>query len=158
MDWRDVDTGLCPVGATSEVVADRWTMLVLRDIFNGVSRFDDLTKHVGVSTAVLSDRLKKLVNNDLVKRVEYRSEGARARHEYRLTLRGLGLIHIQAAYAQFGNDFLIPPRHRLTELVERGTGETLRLGFLTEDGREVPADQVRLEANGELVQPDPSRR
>ena len=98
MDWREVDTTHCGVAAAADIVGDRWSLLILRDVFAGVRRFADLQRHVELSSAVLTDRLERLVGHDLLERVEYRDEGRRARHEYQLTERGLGLLHVAASY------------------------------------------------------------
>ena len=66
---------------TAEVVGDGWTVLVLRDLFNGVRRFDDLATHLGVARNVLTRRLTALVEEGIVERVPYREPGARERHE-----------------------------------------------------------------------------
>jgi DNA-binding HxlR family transcriptional regulator len=76
------------VARTAEVVGDGWTVLVLRDLFNGVRRFDDLATHLGIARNVLTRRLAALVEAGIVERVPYRAPGSRERHEYRLTSAG----------------------------------------------------------------------
>src|SRR5947209_18150506 len=85
MRWADYDSQVCSVARTVEVLGDRWTLLVLRDIFNGIRRFADLSQHLGVARDVLAKRLATLVDQGLVHRVPYQEPGARTRYEYRLT-------------------------------------------------------------------------
>lgn len=60
MEWLEASTENCPVQRTLDVVGEKWTLLILRDAVNGVRRFDDFHRHIGLSEAVLSDRLRKL--------------------------------------------------------------------------------------------------
>ena len=61
MDWIEVDTTTCPVAMTLGLLGEKWTLLIVRDALNGVRRFDEFRRHIGLSEAVLSDRLQKLV-------------------------------------------------------------------------------------------------
>ena len=88
---------------TAEVVGDGWTVLVLRDLFNGVRRFDDLATHLGVARNVLTRRLTALVEEGIVERVPYREPGARERHEYRLTAAGRDLRPVLLAMLAWGD-------------------------------------------------------
>ena len=60
MRWEELDQQPCSLARTLAVVGDRWTLLVLRECFLGVRRFDDFEKRLGVTRHVLADRLKKL--------------------------------------------------------------------------------------------------
>jgi DNA-binding HxlR family transcriptional regulator len=103
MKWADYDSRVCSIARTIEVLGDRWTMLVLRDVFNGVRRFDDLSRHLGVARDVLTKRLAVLVDEGLVTRVPYREPGARTRYEYRLTLAGYDLRPVLLALMEWGD-------------------------------------------------------
>jgi DNA-binding HxlR family transcriptional regulator len=74
-----------------DLLGDRWTMLIIREAFYGVSRFDDLQSDLGIPRGMLSDRLKKLVNLGILERRPYREGTARARAEYHLGARGADL-------------------------------------------------------------------
>lgn len=103
MEWKDLDSSRCSVARTAEVVGDAWTVLVLRDLFNGVRRFDDLAAHLGVARNVLTRRLTALVEEGIVERVPYREPGARERHEYRLTAAGRDLRPVLLAMLAWGD-------------------------------------------------------
>jgi DNA-binding HxlR family transcriptional regulator len=106
MRWLDFDTELCAVHRTLEVIGEKWTMLLIRDCANGVHRFDDFRRHVGLSEAVLADRLRTLVANGIFETREYREPGQRRRREYRLTAKGWDLFPVLVALMQFGNKHL----------------------------------------------------
>jgi DNA-binding HxlR family transcriptional regulator len=100
------DSETCSIARTLALVGDRWTLLVLRDVANGVRRFDDLVSHLGVARNVLSRRLAALTEADLVTRAAYRTEGARERHEYRLSHAGRELMPILLAVMAWGDRHL----------------------------------------------------
>ena len=87
-------TDNCQVGRALEVIGESGTMLVLREVFNGVRRFDDMRRRSGLSRQVLSNRLATLVDHGILHRVPYQDEGARVRHEYRLTPKGEALSRV----------------------------------------------------------------
>lgn len=103
MDWKDFDSSRCSVARTASVVGDSWTVLVLRDLFNGIRRFDDLAAHLGIARNVLTRRLTALVDEGVVERVPYREPGSRERHEYRLTAAGYDLRPVMLAMLDWGD-------------------------------------------------------
>ncbi|MEU3826988.1 transcriptional regulator [Streptomyces sp. SID486] len=103
MKWLEMSTENCTVQRTLDVVGEKWTLLIVRDAFNGVRRFDDFRRHVGMSEAVLADRLRKLVAAGILRTVPYREEGSRTRQEYRLTGKGRDLWPVLVALRQWGD-------------------------------------------------------
>src|SRR4051794_31883525 len=83
MEWIEADPSNCPVGMTLGLLGEKWTLLIVRDALNGVRRFDEFRRHIGLSEAVLADRLQKLVAAGVLERRPYRDDGSRERHEYR---------------------------------------------------------------------------
>jgi DNA-binding HxlR family transcriptional regulator len=107
----------CSVARTLEVVGERWTILILRDAFLGVRRFDDFQRSLGIARNVLNTRLQRLVEAGLLERRRYQERPAR--HEYRLTDMALDLWPAIVALMQWGDRHLAgdagPPmvvRHR----------------------------------------------
>ena len=147
MDWKEVNTRYCGIAAATEIVGDRWTQLILRDVFAGVRRYNDLQDHLGVSTTVLADRLGKLVDGGILVKVPYRVEGRRHRHEYQLTERGLGLLYVQLALAEFGYEHLVDDQDRLVSMFDRATGQRVTVGLVREDGTPVGLDSLELRVN-----------
>jgi DNA-binding HxlR family transcriptional regulator len=103
VEWKDLDSRRCSVARTAAVVGDGWTVLVLRDLFNGVRRFDDLATHLAIARNVLTRRLAALVEEGVVERVPYREPGSRERHEYRLTAAGRDLRPVILAMMAWGD-------------------------------------------------------
>lgn len=105
-DPRELDSRTCSIARTMELIGQPWTMILLRDLFNGVRRFDELTDHLNIARNVLARRLAGLVDAGLVEKVSYREPGQRARHEYRLTPAGRDLRPVLLAVTAFGDAHL----------------------------------------------------
>lgn len=100
MSWSNVANTVCPIARALAVVGDRWTMLVLRELFLGERRFDDLQAQTGMSPHLLSVRLKRLQQDGILARKQYSERPVR--HEYRLTDRGLDLYPVLLALKGWG--------------------------------------------------------
>ncbi len=101
MRWNDLKEESCPVARGLSVIGDRWTMMVLRDCFQGIRRFDDFQKRLGITRHVLADRLRKLEEDGVLERRLYQDRPPR--HEYRLTEKGLALLPILVTLIQWAN-------------------------------------------------------
>ncbi|QPP05945.1 helix-turn-helix transcriptional regulator [Streptomyces bathyalis] len=102
MEWLEASTENCPVQISLGVVGEKWTLLILRDACNGVRRFDDFRRHIGLSEAILSNRLRKLTAAGILKTVPYQEPGSRSRNEYRVTRKGWDLWPVLVALKQWG--------------------------------------------------------
>jgi DNA-binding HxlR family transcriptional regulator len=109
IDPRQFDSTACSIARTMGLIGQPWTLLVLRDLFNGVRRFDELADHLGIARNVLTRRLAGLVDDGLVEKVSYREPGQRARHEYRLTQAGWDLRPILLVVMAYGDSHLSGP-------------------------------------------------
>ena len=96
----------CSVAAALAVVGEKWSLLVLREAFFGLRRFAEFQQVVGCARNILSDRLTKLVANELMSRTAYREDGQRERYEYQLTERGIELFPVLVALMQWGDRWL----------------------------------------------------
>lgn len=105
MTWLDVSTDNCSVQRTLEVIGEKWTLLLIRDAANGVHRFDDFRRHVGLSEAVLADRLRTLVSSGIFDTREYQEPGQRRRREYRLSAKGWDLYPVLIGLMQWGDKY-----------------------------------------------------
>ena len=124
----------CGLALACEVVGDRWTLLILREAFYGVTRFEAVRSDLDAPRAILSDRLAALVQNGILDRVPYRQEGARLRHEYKLTGKGRDLGLALMALLEWGNRH-IRSEPSPVQVVEAATGKALRVCATTRDGR-----------------------
>lgn len=112
----------CSIAATLQVIGDRWSLLILRDAFRGVRRFDAFAHDLGIARNLLADRLAKLVEHGILAKVPYQERPLR--HEYRLTERGRDLSPALVALMRWGDHHLagdLPP----VVLVHRACGEPL---------------------------------
>ncbi|WAZ26201.1 helix-turn-helix transcriptional regulator [Streptomyces cinnabarinus] len=116
MEWLEVSTENCPVQCTLDLVGEKWTLLIIRDAATGVRRFDDFRRHIGLSEAVLSDRLRKLTAVGILRTVAYREPGSRSRNEYRLTRKGWDLWPVLVALRQWGEAYAPDPEGPVLDL------------------------------------------
>ncbi|MDZ4762347.1 MAG: helix-turn-helix domain-containing protein [Alphaproteobacteria bacterium] len=101
MQWSELDQQHCSMARTLSVIGDRWTLLILRDCFLKVRRFDDFQARLGIGRPVLADRLQKLTDSFVLAKVPYREKPVR--HEYRLTQKGLDLYPVVMAIVHWGD-------------------------------------------------------
>lgn len=136
LDWSAAN---CSVGRLLEVVGEKWTFLVLREVFLGIRRFDDIHSHGGVPRQVLSKRLVSLVEQGILRREPYREDGARERHEYRLSDKGLELRTPLMGLMAWGDRYLADPEGPAVQVVHRGCGQPVRLHARCDGGHETPS-------------------
>ncbi|GGZ92262.1 MarR family transcriptional regulator [Streptomyces subrutilus] len=127
MEWLEASTENCPVQLTLDVVGEKWTLLILRDAATGVRRFDEFRRHIGMSEAVLSDRLRKLTAAGVLTAVPYREPGSRSRHEYRLTRKGWDLWPVLLALKQWGETYAGDPLGPVLDLRHEDCGAPVRV-------------------------------
>lgn len=108
MRWDELDKQPCSVARTLAVIGDRWTLMILRDCFLGVRRFDIFEQRLGITRHVLSNRLRKLVEYDVLTKTPYQQQPLR--EEYRLTERGLDLHPIVLALVSWGDKHMADER------------------------------------------------
>jgi DNA-binding HxlR family transcriptional regulator len=134
LEWS-VDN--CTIQRAVEEIGDRWSLLLLREVFQGVRRFDDLTVRTQIPRQVLTARLTRLVGAGILRRVPYREPGQRVRHEYRLTDKGLDLYPVLVALQQWGNHYLVDPDGPPLTVVHRDCGEPVDLVMRCAAGHEI---------------------
>ena len=96
----------CSVAQCLDVVGEWWSLLIVRDAFLGVTRFDDFQARLGISRNILTQRLNHLVDSEILKRVAYSEHPPRS--EYRLTAKGRDLWHVITAMRQWGDRWAAP--------------------------------------------------
>ena len=104
MKWQDVGEQPCSIARSLAIVGDRWTLMVLRSAFLGIRRFDDFQASLGVTRHVLAERLKRLVEADVLQKVPYQDR--QERFEYRLTEQGRDLYPVLLALVNWGDKWL----------------------------------------------------
>jgi DNA-binding HxlR family transcriptional regulator len=92
---------VCSIARTLDVIGEQWAPLILRDIFVGISRFEQIQQDLGISRKVLSERLRWLVGQGVIERREYSTNPPRA--EYALTPKGLELCDLLLVMVRWGD-------------------------------------------------------
>ncbi|MFI7429064.1 winged helix-turn-helix transcriptional regulator [Micromonospora sp. NPDC049836] len=134
LDWSVEN---CTIGRAMEILGERWTLVVLREVFNGVRRFDDMRVRTGIPRQVLTNRLAKLVEQGVLRREPYREPGSRVRHEYRLTAMGLDLWPVLVAVLGWGDRYLADPDGSPLAVAHRDCGAEVRVTLRCAEGHEV---------------------
>lgn len=130
-------TDNCTIGRAMAVLGERWTFVVIREVVNGVRRFEDMRRHTGMPRQVLTDRLALLVDHDILRRVPYREDGQRERHEYRLTDKGFDLFPVMVAIAAWGDRYYADPDGAPVEFAHRDCGAPVEVHVLCTSGHDV---------------------
>jgi DNA-binding HxlR family transcriptional regulator len=141
LDWSADN---CTVGRALAILGDKWSFLVLREVFVGIRRFDDMRVRTNIPRQVLSGRLASLVHNGLLRRVPYREPGSRERHEYRLTDKGFALYPVLVALREWGDHYLADPDGGPVVHVHRDCGAPVGVVLRCAAGHEIdePRDLV----------------
>jgi DNA-binding HxlR family transcriptional regulator len=107
---REYEGQNCSIARALEIVGERWTLLIIRDVFLGIRRFDELQESLGIARNILTDRLNRLVDEGVLERVPYSQRPTR--YEYRLTAKGRDLNIALSGLRQWGDTYLNeqPPR------------------------------------------------
>ncbi|MFG2051789.1 winged helix-turn-helix transcriptional regulator [Micromonospora sp. NPDC048935] len=134
LDWSVEN---CTIARAMEILGERWTLVVLREVFTGVRRFDDMRVRTGIPRQVLTNRLATLVEQGVLRREPYREPGSRLRHEYRLTEKGLDLWPVLVAVLGWGDRYLADAEGSPLTVAHRDCDAPVRVELRCADGHEV---------------------
>ena len=137
---REYEGQNCSIARALEVVGERWTLLIIRDVFLGIRRFDELQESLGVARNVLTDRLNRLVNQGVLERVPYSQRPTR--YEYRLTTKGRDLNIALSGLRQWGDKYLSEQPSRL--LRRRADKQPVIAAFVPKGADVLRFDQLEL--------------
>ncbi|MEU4563603.1 helix-turn-helix domain-containing protein [Actinoplanes sp. NPDC023936] len=140
----DRDTTNCSIARTLELVGEKWTLLVLREIWYGVSRFSDLHQMLGCPRNLLAERLRKLVDNGILATEAYQAEGARSRYRYVVTAKGNDLVPAVLGLLQWGDKYRADPTGPAIVNRHRGCGAALSVQVRCEHDHHVPAAEMEI--------------
>jgi DNA-binding HxlR family transcriptional regulator len=101
LSHEPTEAGACSIASALQVIGDKWTLLILRDAFRGVRRFDDFANDLGIARNLLTDRLGKLVSHGILAKIPYQTRPLR--YEYRLTPKGVDLSPALVAFMHWGD-------------------------------------------------------
>ncbi|MFK0290436.1 winged helix-turn-helix transcriptional regulator [Streptomyces sp. NPDC090442] len=135
------DDSECPVARSVDAIGDWWSLLIVRDAFDGSRRFGEFQRSLGVAKNILTARLRTLVAGGILEPVPA-SDGS-AYREYALTPKGEALFPVIVALRQWGEQHFFEPGEPHSELVDRRQGHRLRaLEVLSTDGRRLHPDDT----------------
>lgn len=118
-----VNQSLCSAARALEVLGDRWTLLLIREVVFGTRRFDEFAAHLGIARNVLTARLNALIDADILVQAPVRDDALRM--GYHLTEKGRDLLPVLIALLQWGDRWLQTPESIPLHIIERETGEPL---------------------------------
>ncbi|GAA0929151.1 helix-turn-helix domain-containing protein [Kribbella koreensis] len=135
----------CSIARTLEVIGDRWSFLILREVHRGNTRFAEFKEILGIAPNILTARLHTLVEAGVLEKHDYRAEGERTRSSYHLTQAGKDLKLTLAALQQWGD--IYEPREEGPTVLRRNTqtGELVSVAFIDTTGQAVPNENVTFE-------------
>jgi DNA-binding HxlR family transcriptional regulator len=151
---RDYEGQVCSIARALEIVGERWTLLVIRDIALGHHRFDELLDSLGVASNVLTDRLNRLVDEGVLERVRYSERPER--FEYRLTEKGRELGVALLALMQWGDRYLSDKPPRIAR--RRSDRSPVSVRVVAKDGSVVGPNDLELVPGPGLRPPRRSER
>lgn len=133
----------CPIVRTASLLGDEWVLLVVRSLFRGAQRFDDLQKQTGAATNILTNRLNRMIEAGIVAKKPYQERPVRYR--YALTKAGIGLFPVLMELMRYGNDWLPCEDAPPARLLHAGCGKLSKPGqACSECGQPLTVDNVTL--------------
>lgn len=153
MDATPEDLARCSIAAALSLIGEKWSFLILRDVFHGVRRFEDFRARLQCSPAVLSARLKTLTEAGLLRKIGYREPGARERFEYRPTRRAVELMPVLVGLMQWGDRHLSADGSGPMEVRSRSSGQLVHAVLVDDSGQPVPIEDLQLVRTAD--RPDP---
>ncbi|CAN7271005.1 helix-turn-helix domain-containing protein [Rhizobium sp. LjRoot98] len=134
----------CPVARSLDAIGDWWSLLIVRDAFDGISRFGEFRRSLGIAKGMLTARLRDLVDCGVLETAPA-SDGS-AYQDYLLTEKGRALFPVVVALRQWGQGHLYAPGERHSVLVDVATGKPVeKLALRSADGRPVGWGDTRVE-------------
>ncbi len=131
----------CGFAQAVEAIGDQWCLLVLRNLFMGMTRFDDFAEHLSISTKTLSNRLQRLESHGLIEASRDPEDGRGK--IYQLTEKGQDLAPLIGCFTQWGERWVPKENGPRTELFEVSTGEPIeRITAYSRDGRKLEPHEI----------------
>lgn len=157
MKRKSMEGAECPVARALDVIGDWWTLLIVRDAFDGIRRFGELQRNLGISKGILAARLKALEEADIL-RPEAPEDGG-AHSDYVLTAKGRSLFNVIVGLRQWGEAYCFKPGEAHSVLVEKASGKPVTALVLRDvEGRPVEASSTEVRKVGAAGGSPPRKR
>ena len=151
MKLKDFNHLNCSLAQTLSTIGEHWTLLIVRDAFLGLRRFDQFQRSLGIARNILSSRLKKLVSEDIFEK----TRGQSGHYEYRLTSKGLELQPIMLAMTHWGDKHKPNPNGKRLTFVDRKDGKPIQaMSVRAHDGRKLKPKDVKARPGPGMVSHD----
>jgi DNA-binding HxlR family transcriptional regulator len=138
---------LCSIARSLEIMGEKWSLLIIRDAFDGISKFSDFRKSLGVSSDILTTRLNTLVAQGVMEKRLYREpdggRGSKERFSYHLTEAGQKLRYVLGALIEWGDAYRPTGYGPSSVLVDGLTTDPVHLAFLDGEGRAIDVGRVQ---------------
>ncbi|WP_445407447.1 winged helix-turn-helix transcriptional regulator [Acinetobacter seifertii] len=134
---------VCGIFKITEILNDRWTILLLREAFYRVTKFNDFLENTGISKQVLTDRLKHLVQLEIFELSIYKEVGVRERKEYLLTKKGKSLNIVLLAMLESGGNFIEEGKD-VVKVFDKSTDEELKLKLVDSSNQVIDLKNLEL--------------
>ena len=144
--YKKVETNRlnCPIQLTSQILGDKWILLILRELFLGNTKFDEFEKNLAISKSVLTVKLKLLVEYRLIIKTDYKEEKKRTRSKYQLSKMGSELMFIMGAVMEWGNTNLVNKEEDFLKIVDK-SGTPVNLVFVNQNNDILSLDDLSFE-------------
>ncbi|WP_433189258.1 winged helix-turn-helix transcriptional regulator [Actinoallomurus sp. CA-150999] len=144
----DLDPGLerdmsnCSIARTLEIVGEKWTILILREIWYGASRFSDFERILGCPRNLLAARLRMLVEEGILATETYKEPGSRSRPKYVITSKGMDLVPAVMGLMQWGDHYCADPEGPAVMARHQACGAHVDVHLRCAEGHSVPAEEI----------------
>ncbi|MFM9589256.1 winged helix-turn-helix transcriptional regulator [Streptomyces scabiei] len=138
----DRDTSNCSIARTLEIVGEKWTILILREVWYGSSRFSDFERVLGCPRNLLAARLRKLVDEGVLATETYKEPGSRSRPKYVITPKGMDLVPAVLGLLQWGDRYRADPEGPAVLTRHHACGAHVEVQICCRQGHAVQADDI----------------
>ena len=134
----------CPLIQSARILGDKWSLMIIRECFFGYSRFEHFQENLKISRSVLSEKLKKLVAEEILEKQSYKEEGRRQRYRYLLSEKGWDLYKVLTGLIEWGRRFSKGKTNDTVQVCSKEDGEGVQLALINSKGRAVGLDDIYL--------------
>ncbi|MHC3125178.1 winged helix-turn-helix transcriptional regulator [Acinetobacter sp. GN11] len=134
---------VCGIFKIAEILNDSWTILLLREAFYGVTKFNDFLENTGISKQILSNRLKHLIQLEIFELSIYKEVGVRERKEYLLTPKGKSLNIVLLAMLESGSNFIEADKD-VVKIFKKNSDDQLKLKLVDSSNQVIDFKNLEL--------------
>lgn len=141
--YQRFSVDVCGIFKIAEILNDSWTILLLREAFYGVTKFNDFLENTGISKQILSNRLKHLIQLEIFELSIYKEVGVRERKEYLLTKKGKSLNIVLLAMLESGSNFIETDKDAV-KVFKKNSDDQLKLKLVDSSNQVIDLNNLEL--------------